>query len=75
MVLVAIPRMLQTRILVTHNFTYLPQVDYIIVLKNGTITEKGTHEELMGKEGDFSAFLVTYSENNIQNDSSEVEKS
>ena len=29
----------QTRVLVTHQVRFLPQVDHIIVLRNGVITE------------------------------------
>ncbi|KAG8290821.1 Canalicular multispecific organic anion transporter 1, variant 2 [Homalodisca vitripennis] len=47
----------KTRILVTHGVTFLSQVDKIIVLKGGEITEEGTFKELMAKKGEFSAFL------------------
>ena len=30
---------MQTRVLVTHNVSFLPQIDKIIVLKEGTISE------------------------------------
>ena len=50
----------QTRIFVTHNVTYLPYVDQIIVIQDGTIVESGTYEELLKKDGDFSSFLATY---------------
>ncbi|KAG8279343.1 Canalicular multispecific organic anion transporter 1, partial [Homalodisca vitripennis] len=44
-------------IFVTHGVTFLSQVDKIIVLKGGEITEEGTFKELMAKKGEFSAFL------------------
>ncbi|XKL66878.1 hypothetical protein PGB90_010298 [Kerria lacca] len=50
----------KTRIFVTHNITYLPQVDFIIVLKNGSISESGTYNELLKKKGPFAEFLFTY---------------
>ncbi|XP_046664349.1 multidrug resistance-associated protein 1-like isoform X2 [Homalodisca vitripennis] len=50
----------KTRILVTHGVTFLSQVDKIIVLKRGEITEEGTFKELMAKKGEFSAFLVQH---------------
>ncbi|XP_068237783.1 multidrug resistance-associated protein 1-like isoform X4 [Palaemon carinicauda] len=50
----------KTRILVTHSVTYLPQVDKIIVLKNGVVTEHGTYAELVSKKGEFQAFLLEY---------------
>jgi ATP-binding cassette subfamily C (CFTR/MRP) protein 1 len=51
---------LQTRVLVTHSVTHLPQVDFIIVLKNGIVSESGTYNELVEKKGDFAEFLATY---------------
>ncbi|XP_043579583.1 multidrug resistance-associated protein 1 isoform X3 [Bombus pyrosoma] len=50
----------KTRILVTHGITYLPEVDNIIVLKDGEITEVGTYKELLEKRGAFSEFLVQH---------------
>ncbi|KAK7067583.1 Canalicular multispecific organic anion transporter 1, partial [Halocaridina rubra] len=50
----------KTRILVTHSVTYLPQVDKIIVLKNGEISEHGTYAELLQKKGEFQEFLLEY---------------
>lgn len=38
----------------------MPQVDQIIVLQNGAISEIGTYHELLKKEGDFANFLQTY---------------
>ncbi|ELU04115.1 hypothetical protein CAPTEDRAFT_1666 [Capitella teleta] len=49
----------KTRVLVTHSATYLPQVDYIIVMKSGEICECGTYEELQNDQGAFAAFLKT----------------
>ena len=49
-----------TRVLVTHGIGYLPQVDDIIVLKDGRISEQGTYQELLKKKGDFADFLLEY---------------
>ncbi|CAL1682835.1 unnamed protein product [Lasius platythorax] len=48
----------KTRVLVTHGITYLPEVDNIIVLKDGEITESGTYKQLLEKKGAFAEFLV-----------------
>ncbi|XP_071455080.1 multidrug resistance-associated protein 1-like [Hetaerina americana] len=48
----------KTRILVTHGITYLPNVDQIVVMKDGKISEHGTYEELLQKKGAFAEFLI-----------------
>ena len=50
----------KTRILVTHRASVLTNVDQIIVLKGGTISEMGTFEELIANNGDFSEFVAEY---------------
>ena len=49
-----------TRILVTHGITYLPKTDYIIVMKEGKISEQGSYEELIAQKGEFAAFMLEY---------------
>ncbi|KAI5710680.1 hypothetical protein M8J75_010653 [Diaphorina citri] len=49
-----------TRVLVTHGITYLPEVDQIIVLKNGQVSESGNYQELLAKKGDFAEFLISH---------------
>jgi ATP-binding cassette, subfamily B, bacterial len=41
----------RTSILISHRFTNVNLADRIIVLDKGTVTESGTHEELMKKKG------------------------
>ncbi|KAG0196953.1 hypothetical protein BGX28_009529, partial [Mortierella sp. GBA30] len=48
----------RTRIIATHQLHVLPDVDYIICMKNGIITEEGTYQDLMAMEGEFS-FLMS----------------
>lgn len=55
----------KTRILVTHGITYLPEVDNIIVLKDGEITENGTYKQLLEKKGAFAEFLVQHLQEGI----------
>ncbi len=50
----------QTRILVTHGVHWLPMVDHVIVLNDGVITDAGSYEELMSRDGHFAQFLKTY---------------
>lgn len=50
----------QTRLLVTHGISYLPQVDVIIVMSGGKISEMGSYQELLARDGAFAEFLRTY---------------
>ncbi|XP_005352384.1 canalicular multispecific organic anion transporter 1 [Microtus ochrogaster] len=50
----------KTRILVTHSIHFLPQVDEIIVLGNGTVLEKGSYQDLLSKKGVFAKNLKTF---------------
>ncbi|XP_060921677.1 multidrug resistance-associated protein 1 isoform X1 [Labrus mixtus] len=51
----------KTRVLVTHGLSYLPQVDLILVLVEGQITEMGSYQQLMDRDGAFAEFQRTYS--------------
>ena len=50
----------KTRVLVTHGISFLPEVDHIIVLKDGKISEQGSFSDLLNIKGDFAAFLLEY---------------
>jgi ABC-type multidrug transport system fused ATPase/permease subunit len=50
----------KTRILVTHQLHFLPQVDFIYVMKNGVIAEQGTFDELVSAGGEFSVLMETF---------------
>ncbi|KAM9305127.1 multidrug resistance-associated protein 1 [Gastrophryne carolinensis] len=66
----------KTRILVTHGVSYLPQMDSIIVMVDGKITEIGSYQELLKQDGAFAEFLRTYAnaeQNNVQ-EHTEVEE-
>ncbi|XP_016158299.1 PREDICTED: canalicular multispecific organic anion transporter 2 isoform X2 [Ficedula albicollis] len=50
----------KTRILVTHSISFLPQVDHIIVLVDGQISEMGSYQELLKQNKAFAEFLRNY---------------
>ena len=50
----------KTRILITHKIPLLKNVDRIIVLKDGRISEQGSYDELIEAKGEFSEILNTY---------------
>ncbi|KAG0229963.1 hypothetical protein BGX31_006020 [Mortierella sp. GBA43] len=50
----------KTRIIATHQLHVLPDVDYVICMKHGRVTEKGTFQELMAQEGEFYALMRQY---------------
>ena len=61
----------QTRILVTHGLQWLPSVDCVCVMTNGVISEMGSYEELILRNGAFAQFL----KNNLQQDKSSEDDS
>ncbi|NWR82496.1 MRP3 protein, partial [Furnarius figulus] len=50
----------KTRILVTHGISFLPQVDYIVVLVDGKISEMGSYQDLLKQNKAFAEFLRNY---------------
>ena len=50
----------KTRILVTHGIGYLKEMDDIVVMKDGKISEQGTYDQLLKDEGAFADFLIEY---------------
>lgn len=50
----------KTRILVTHGISFLPQVDSIIVLIDGKISEMGSYQKLLKQNRAFAEFLHNY---------------
>lgn len=50
----------RTRLMVTNKLSVLPDVDYILVLDDGQITESGTYTELLKSRGVFSKLLSKY---------------
>lgn len=62
---------LQTRILVTHSLNFLAQVDDIVMLVAGAVSEQGSYSTLLAKGGEFAQLLNTYG--NQQDNMSEDE--
>ncbi|NXK95917.1 MRP3 protein, partial [Formicarius rufipectus] len=50
----------KTRILVTHGISFLPQVDHIVVLVDGKISEMGSYQDLLKQNKTFAEFLRNY---------------
>lgn len=65
--------MFQTRILVTHGIHWLPMVDKILVITDGHISETGTYEELISRNGAFANLVQTYLENGEESDGDDTE--
>jgi len=63
----------QTRILVTHGISYLPQLDQIIVMVDSRISEVGTYQELLDGKGAFADFLYSYLETEEAGDDADDE--
>uniref|UniRef100_A0A8K9UYB0 ABC-type glutathione-S-conjugate transporter n=1 Tax=Oncorhynchus mykiss TaxID=8022 RepID=A0A8K9UYB0_ONCMY len=53
----------QTRVLVTHGLSFLPQADLILVMVEGEITEMGSYLELMARDGAFAEFIRLFAGN------------
>ncbi|KAG1691094.1 Multidrug resistance-associated protein 1 [Nymphon striatum] len=47
-------------IMVTHGLSYLPQCDNVIVMEDGRISEAGSYNDLVSKNGAFAEFLIQY---------------
>ncbi|XP_059804131.1 ATP-binding cassette sub-family C member 3 isoform X2 [Hypanus sabinus] len=52
----------KTRVLVTHGISFLPQVDRIVVLVDGKVSEMGSYQELQKQNGAFAEFLRNYAQ-------------
>ncbi|XP_037610524.1 canalicular multispecific organic anion transporter 2 isoform X1 [Sebastes umbrosus] len=50
----------KTRVLVTHGISFLPQVDNIMVMVEGRVSEMGSYQELLKQNGAFAEFLRNY---------------
>ncbi|XP_066186418.1 multidrug resistance-associated protein 1 isoform X2 [Sylvia atricapilla] len=62
----------KTRVLVTHAINYLPQMDTILVMADGEISEMGSYQELLEQDGAFAEFLRTYASTEQTMESSDI---
>ena len=46
--------------LVTNAISFLPQVDTVVVLKDGRVTEAGSYQQLLENNGAFAEFVTQY---------------
>lgn len=44
----------------THGVRFLPEVQQVVVLKDGEVCETGTFNELLQNQGAFAEFINTY---------------
>ncbi|KAF9209799.1 hypothetical protein BGZ49_000986 [Haplosporangium sp. Z 27] len=59
----------KTRIIATHQLHVLPDVDYVICMNHGRITEQGTFQSLMANgKGDFRVLMKQYGGSDHENE-------
>lgn len=58
----------------THGISFLPQVDNIIVMVEGRVSEMGSYQELLKQNGAFAEFLRNYSLEDIIEEDEETGK-
>ncbi len=63
----------KTRIFATHAISFLPEVDEILVMKDGQIVERGSYQELLAQKGKFAEYLVEEIKESAGDDDKEVE--
>ncbi|CAG2106882.1 unnamed protein product, partial [Medioppia subpectinata] len=63
----------KTRVFVTNKASVLPEVDKIIVLKEGSVCDFGSFDELMAKSGEFAEFVAEYVIKQESEDIDEIE--
>ncbi|KZS95710.1 P-loop containing nucleoside triphosphate hydrolase protein [Sistotremastrum niveocremeum HHB9708] len=64
----------KTRLVVTHALHFLPQMDYIYVLDDGKVAERGTYAELMANDGAFSKFVTEFGSQEEEEEKKEEEE-
>ncbi|KAK3910281.1 Multidrug resistance-associated protein 5 [Frankliniella fusca] len=62
----------KTVLLVTHGIQFLEECDEILYMKNGVVSERGTHEQLKAKGGDYT-HMLSYDQNREKKDKDKKE--
>lgn len=62
----------KTRILVTNALYVLPRVDQIILIKNGTINDTGSYQELLSRNADFQELIHNFNQVNLDDNNMEI---
>jgi ABC-type multidrug transport system fused ATPase/permease subunit len=63
----------KVRILVTNNLRFLPSVDFVYVMLGGTVSEKGSFDQLMKGRGELARLINEYSSDTLHEQSSVAE--
>ncbi|XP_022098722.1 multidrug resistance-associated protein 5-like [Acanthaster planci] len=50
----------KTILFVSHQLQYLRDCDYVVLMRDGTIAEQGTHEDLMAAGGEYARLIDTF---------------
>nr|XP_037273420.1 multidrug resistance-associated protein 1-like [Rhipicephalus microplus] len=58
----------KTRVLVTHRLSVLPEVDTVVVMRDGRVSDCGSFQELLSRGGAFSEFLTQFIKEIEQNE-------
>lgn len=65
----------KTRFLVTHSMVFISQVDEILVMVNGEITESGNYRQLLAQRKAFAEFLLQYLQEHQDDDGNQSDHS
>ncbi|CAL8356041.1 unnamed protein product [Merluccius merluccius] len=55
----------KTVLFVTHQQQYLPECDDVVLMKDGQISEHGSHAQLMAKERDYATLFTSMQQENV----------
>lgn len=64
----------RTTLVIAHRLSTIINSDQILVMKNGTIAERGTHEELLAMQGEYANLWQKQLETNKARERTEAEK-